>query len=71
MVVPLAFYPTSKTLWSAIDLAMRPLEPDDDVDPRYIPGSRHREGLTAAAPSPARALSVTDQAGLPPGGRGR
>ena len=33
----------SKTLWSAIDLAMRPLEPEDDVDPRYIPGSRHRE----------------------------
>jgi uncharacterized protein (DUF983 family) len=43
VVVPLAFYPVSKTLWSAIDLAMRPLEPDDDVDPRYIPRSRHRE----------------------------
>ena len=43
VVVPLAFYPVSKTLWSAIDLAMRPLEPDDDVDPRFIPGSRHRE----------------------------
>lgn len=37
IVVPLFFYPFSKTLWSAIDLAMRPLEPDDDVDPRYIP----------------------------------
>ncbi|HEX5365723.1 MAG TPA: DUF983 domain-containing protein [Acidimicrobiales bacterium] len=42
VVVPLLFYPVSKTLWSAIDLAMRPLEPDDDVDPRWIPpASRH------------------------------
>lgn len=43
LVVPLVFFPFSKTLWSAIDLAMRPLAPDDDVDPRFIPGSRHRE----------------------------
>jgi uncharacterized protein (DUF983 family) len=43
IVVPLAFYPVSKTLWSAIDLAMRPLEPDDDVDPRWIPPTRHHE----------------------------
>jgi hypothetical protein len=42
VVVPLAFYPFSKTLWSAIDLAMRPLEPDDDVDPRWIPPPVHR-----------------------------
>ena len=42
ILVPLAFFPVSKTLWSAIDLAMRPLEPDDDVDPRWIPpASRH------------------------------
>jgi len=37
VVVPLVFFPFSKTLWGAIDLAMRPLEPDDDVDPRWIP----------------------------------
>ena len=43
IIVPLAFYPVSKTLWSAIDLAMRPLEPDDDVDPRWLPPARHRE----------------------------
>jgi uncharacterized protein (DUF983 family) len=43
IVVPLAFYPVSKTLWSAIDLAMRPLEPEDDVDPRYIPGTPYHE----------------------------
>jgi uncharacterized protein (DUF983 family) len=43
VIVPVAFYPVSKTLWSAIDLAMRPLEPDDDVDPRFIPRARHRE----------------------------
>lgn len=43
VIVPLAFYPVSKTLWSAIDLAMRPLEPDDDVDPRWIPPSTRHE----------------------------
>jgi hypothetical protein len=41
VVVPLAFYPVSKTLWSAIDLAMRPLEPDDDVDPVDPRATRH------------------------------
>lgn len=42
VVVPLFFYPFSKTLWGAIDLAMRPLEPDDDVDPRWIPPVKDR-----------------------------
>lgn len=42
VVVPLVFYPFSKTLWSAVDLAMRPLDPDDDVDPRWIPPPVHR-----------------------------
>jgi uncharacterized protein (DUF983 family) len=42
-VVPVLFFPFSRTLWSAIDLAMRPLEPRDQVDPRYIPrGTRTR-----------------------------
>jgi uncharacterized protein (DUF983 family) len=36
-ITPLAFFGSSQTLWSAIDLAMRPLEPRDDVDPRWIP----------------------------------
>jgi uncharacterized protein (DUF983 family) len=43
VAVPLAFFPVSKTLWSAIDLAMRPLEPDDEVDPRWLPRSTRRE----------------------------
>jgi uncharacterized protein (DUF983 family) len=43
IVTPLAFYPVSKTLWCAIDLAMRPLEPDDEVDPRWLPRATHRE----------------------------
>ena len=29
--VPLLFYPSSKTLWTAIDILMRPLE-DEDFD---------------------------------------
>lgn len=43
-VVPVAFFGSSQTLWSAIDLLMRPLEPDDDVDPVWIPPPvrRHR-----------------------------
>ncbi len=36
-IMPLVFFGSSQTLWSAIDLAMRPLEPRDDVDPRWIP----------------------------------
>jgi uncharacterized protein (DUF983 family) len=37
VVFPMLFLPVSHTLWCAIDLALRPLEPNDDVDPRYIP----------------------------------
>ena len=36
-LTPVLFFGTSQTVWSAIDLAMRPLEPADDVDPRWIP----------------------------------
>jgi uncharacterized protein (DUF983 family) len=36
-ITPFVFYGSSQTLWSAIDLAMRPLEPRDDVDPAWIP----------------------------------
>ena len=40
LVVPVVFFGPSQTLWSAIDLAMRPLDPNDDVDPRYLPPPR-------------------------------
>jgi uncharacterized protein (DUF983 family) len=42
VVVPVVFFGPSQTLWSAIDLWMRPLEPGDDVDPRYLPPRRPR-----------------------------
>jgi uncharacterized protein (DUF983 family) len=42
IVVPVLFFGPSQTLWSAIDLWMRPLEPEDDVDPRYLPPRRGR-----------------------------
>jgi uncharacterized protein (DUF983 family) len=47
IVTPVVFLPTSHTLWSAIDLLMRPPDPDDDIDPRWIPPARHErhEGL--------------------------
>lgn len=35
--VPLLFYPASRTLWTAVDVAMRPLEPHE-VDWTAIPG---------------------------------
>ena len=37
VVLPTVFQPISKSLWSAIDMAMRPPEPTDDVDPRHLP----------------------------------
>lgn len=36
-IVPLVFFGPSQTLWSAIYLLMRPLDPADDADPRWIP----------------------------------
>jgi uncharacterized protein (DUF983 family) len=32
VILPLAFYPFSKTIWCAIDLAMHPLEADEERD---------------------------------------
>lgn len=37
---PVVFYPVGKSLWSAIDLAMRPPDPNDDIDPRFLPRGR-------------------------------
>jgi len=33
--VPVAFFPFSRTIWTAIDLAMRPLAFDEDVAPGF------------------------------------
>ena len=41
---PVFFFPISKSLWSAVDMAMRPPEPSDDVDPRYLPPTGHGPG---------------------------
>jgi uncharacterized protein (DUF983 family) len=35
VAVPVAAFPVTRTLWCAIDLAMRPLELADDVAPGY------------------------------------
>lgn len=35
VLVPLLFFPYSRTIWTAIDLAMRPLEFDDGVPPGF------------------------------------
>jgi len=44
-LTPIIFFGPSQTLWSAIDLWMRPLEPNDDVDPRYIPEAKRTPGI--------------------------
>ena len=31
-LVPVAFYPRAVTTWAALDLVMRPLEPDEEAD---------------------------------------
>jgi uncharacterized protein (DUF983 family) len=36
-LVPILFFGPSQTLWSAVYLWMKPVEPADDVDPRFIP----------------------------------
>lgn len=41
-LTPVLFFGSSHTVWSAIDLAMRPLEPADDIDPRWIPPPKRR-----------------------------
>jgi uncharacterized protein (DUF983 family) len=42
-LVPLAFFPFSKTIWLAIDLIFRPLEPGE-VAPGYGPQRGDRDG---------------------------
>lgn len=44
VIFPIVFYPLSKSLWSGIDLAMRKPDPDDDIDPRYLPPTGRGEG---------------------------
>jgi hypothetical protein len=41
-VVPLAFFGSSLSLWSAIHLAMTPVQPDDDVDPAWLSPAKRR-----------------------------
>jgi uncharacterized protein (DUF983 family) len=36
-LTPILFFGPSQTVWSAIYLLMRPVEPRDDIDPRWIP----------------------------------
>ena len=42
IVVPIFYFPFSRTLWTAIDLVMRPVQPWE-VDPTYLPEARRVE----------------------------
>ena len=39
---PLAFFPSSRMLWTAIDLLMRPLAPGE-IDPRFVVVDPYRD----------------------------
>ena len=54
VIVPLAFYPVSRTLWTGIDIAMRPLEP-------------HEIDWTKLAPDPSRSRETGETGGEKPG----
>ena len=45
VLVPIAFYPMSRTVWSAIDLIMKPLEPPE------IESAREAAATTSATPA--------------------
>lgn len=42
VLVPILFYPLSWTLWAAVDLAMQPVGPQDQVAPEWLPAARRR-----------------------------
>lgn len=41
-IVPIFFYPFSRTFWSAIDLWMKPLEPEEVASAQAASGSKAR-----------------------------
>lgn len=51
VIVPIVFYPVSYTLWAAVDLAMRPMEPHE-VEEASV--------AVAARSGPAPAVSAED-----------
>jgi hypothetical protein len=54
VVVPVAFFPFSRTLWTAIDLVMRPLEFDDGVAPGVELEQTQRHGPADSPPTDRR-----------------
>jgi hypothetical protein len=49
VVVPIVFYPVSYTVWAAIDLAMRPLEPAERADAATALQGGALQGATGTA----------------------
>ena len=45
VVVPLVFYPFSKTIWFAVHLAMQPLDPDEEAEAAAVRFERGDGGL--------------------------
>lgn len=56
---PVVFFPSSRTLWSAVDLMMRPLK-YGEVDPRYVVVDPPRDALTS--PKDAKKSAPKDAA---------
>lgn len=71
VLVPLAFYPFSKTIWLALDLLMRPLEPGEARPPFGPPDRADPAGSGPAEPRrPGSDPGRPDPAGPDPGGTG-
>ncbi|MCX7619990.1 MAG: DUF983 domain-containing protein [Acidimicrobiales bacterium] len=59
--VPIAFFPFSRTIWVAIDLAMKPLEFDDGVPPGFELESEIAEVLEAKRGSDGPGAALSDR----------
>lgn len=66
--VPLAFFPFSRTLWTAIDLVMRPLDFDDGVAPGVELEQAERHQPRHRQYPPARPASRPDKGTDPTNG---
>lgn len=42
LLLPILLFPPSRTLWTAIDMLMRPLKPGE-IDPRYVVNDPYRD----------------------------
>ncbi len=59
VIVPVAFYPVSRTLWTGIDIAMRPLEPFE-IDWTKLPSSSDSDERDEGPPADTEPAPTDD-----------